>query len=55
MGHMKMIAKGIRSTRKIPQPIERDEPEPHPNPITTPTNNIHDLYVHYFKNPLYDI
>ena len=58
MGHMKMIAKGIRSTRKPPKVIENDEPEtepePHPDPITAPTDNIHDMYVHCFENPLYD-
>ena len=33
MGHMKIIVKRIRSTRKIPQPEKRDEPAPHPEPI----------------------
>ena len=55
---MKMISKGIRSTRKPPTVIEHDEPEvepePHPNPITAPTDNIHDVYVYWFENPLYD-
>ena len=54
MGHMKMISKGIRSTRKIPSVVEDDEPEPHPEPITEPTSNIHDAFVHCFENPLYN-
>ena len=51
---MKMIAKGIWSTRKVPPVIEDDEPEPHPDPITEPTDNIHDVFVHCFENSLYD-
>ena len=51
---MKMIAKGIWSTRKVPQVTEDDEPESHPDPITKPTDNIHDVFVYCFKNPLYD-
>ena len=54
MGHMKMISKGIRSTRKISQPEERDEPEPQPEPITAFTDNVHDVYVHCFEILLYD-
>ena len=58
IGHMQMIAKGIRSTRKSPPVIEHNytetEPEPHPDPITAPTDNLHDVYLHCFKNPLYD-
>ena len=50
---MKMISKGIRSTRKVPSVVEEDEPEPHPEPITEPTSNIHDVFVHCFENPLY--
>ena len=51
---MKLIAKGILSTCKMPHVINNDEPEPHPDPITEPTDNIHDIYTHYFENPLYD-
>ena len=58
MGQMKMISKGIRSTRKPPNVIEHNEPEiepaPHPDPITAPTDNVHDVYVQCFENPLYD-
>ena len=58
MGRMKMISKGIRSTRTPPTVVEQNEPEiesePHPTPITAPSNNIHDVYVHWFENPLYD-
>ena len=53
MGHMKMISKGIRSTRPVPTAVVEDEPEPPPEPITEPTSNIHDVYVHCFENPLY--
>ena len=51
---MKMIAKGIWSTRKVPPVIEDNEPKPHPDPITEPTDNIHDVFVHCIENPLYD-
>ena len=51
---MKMIAKGIRLTRKILQVIEDDEPEPHPGPISEPSDNIHDVYGDCFENPLYN-
>ena len=51
---MKMIFKGIRYTRKVPSVVEEDEPEPHPEPITEPTSNIHDVFVLCFENPLYD-
>ena len=34
--------------------IEDNEPEPHPVPITEPTSNIHDVFVHCIENPLYD-
>ena len=44
---MKMITKGIWSTRKVPTVIEDDKPEPHPDPITEPTDNIHNIFVHY--------
>ena len=55
MGHMKMTSKGIRSTQP-PKSIvdEPDEPEPPPVPITVPTDNIHDVYVHCYENPLYN-
>ena len=46
MGHMKMIAKGIRSTRKVPPVVEDDELEPHTDPITEPTSNVHDVFFH---------
>ena len=46
-----MFSKGIRSTRTAD--VE-DEPEPHPEPITEPTSNIHDVFVYCFENPLYD-
>ena len=49
-----MIAKGVRSTRKVPSVGKDDEPEPHPDPITEPTSNIHDVFVHCIENPLYD-
>ena len=54
MGHMRMISKGIRSTQPKPIVDEPEEPEPLPIPITVPTDNIHDVYVHCFENPLYD-
>ena len=54
MGHMKMIAKGIRSTQKVPPVVEDDEPELHPDPITEPTSNIYDVFVHCFENSLYN-
>ena len=53
MGHMKISAKGIRSTQKVPTVVEDDEPEPHPKPITEPTSNIHDVFVHCIENLLY--
>ena len=55
MGHIKMILEGIRSTQP-PQPIvdKPDEPGPPSAPITVPTDNMHDVYVHCFENPLYD-
>ena len=49
-----MITKGIRSTRPVPTAVVEDEPEPPPEPITKPTSNIHNVYVHCFENPLYD-
>ena len=53
MGYMKMIAKAIRSTRKVPPVVQDDEPEPHPDSITEPTSNIHDVFAHCIENPLY--
>ena len=55
MGHMKILSKGIRSTQ-LPQLIvdKPDKPEPPSAAITVPTDNIHDVYIHCFKNPLYD-
>ena len=50
MGHMKMISKGIRSTR--PVAVVEDDLEPPLEPITEPTSNIHDVYVHCIKNKL---
>ena len=38
-----MISIGICFTCKITQPEERDELEPHPEPITEFTNNVHDV------------
>ena len=52
MGYLKMILKIIQSTRQTPQP---DEPEPLPKLIIAPTDDIHDVYVHCFENPLYEI
>ena len=49
-----MIAKGIPSTWKVPPVVGDDELEPHPDPITEPTSNIHDVFVHCIENPLYD-
>ena len=46
-----MILKIIQSTRQTPRP---DEPEPLPELITAPTDDIHDVYVHCFENPLYE-
>ena len=54
MGHMKLIRKGICSTRKVPSTIEEDKPEPHFKPIIEPISNIDDFFVHCFENPLYD-
>ena len=54
MGHLKMISKGIQPTHQASQPDEPDEPEPLPAPITAPTNNILDVYVYCFENPLYN-
>ena len=54
MGHMKIITKRIRSTQPKPIVDEPEEPEPPPVPITVPTDNIHDVYVHCYENPLYD-
>ena len=55
MGHMKMISKRIRSTQPKPIGDELDEPKPPPVPITVPTDNIHDVYVHCYKNRLYNV
>lgn len=54
MGHLKMILKGICSTKPAPTAVVEDEPEPPPEPIIEPTSNIHDIYIHRFENPLYD-
>ena len=54
MGHMRMISKGIRSTQPKPTVQEPDEPEPAPIPMTVPTDNMYDVYVGCFENPLYD-
>ena len=55
MGHMKMISKGIKSTQPPKLTVdEPNEPEPPPVPITVPTDNIHDVYIHCYDNPLYD-
>ena len=52
--HMKMISKGTQSTCRFLSIVEEDEPEPHPEPITEPTSNIHDVFVHCFENLLYN-
>ena len=49
-----MITKGIQSTRKVPQVVEDNEPEPHPDLITGPTSNFHDVFVHCIKSLLFD-
>ena len=51
---MRMISKGIRSTQPKLTVQEPDEPEPTPIPMTVPTDNVHDVYVGCFENPLYD-
>ena len=53
MGYIKMILKGIQPTcQKYPKATE--DPEQPPAPITEPIDNVHDIYVQCFKNPLYD-
>ena len=54
MGLMKMISKRIRSTQPKPIVDEPEEPELPQVPITVATDNIHDVYVHCYENPLYD-
>ena len=54
MGHMRNISKEIRFTQPKPLVDEPEESEPPPIPITVPTDNIHDVYVGCFENPLYD-
>ena len=49
-----MISKEIRSTCTVSAAVVQNEPEPHLEPITEPTSDIHDVYVHCFENPLYN-
>ena len=49
-----MISKRIRPTYQLPPPDELDGSEPLSEPITAPTDNVHNVYIHCFENPLYD-